>query len=142
VGESDKRIPARSMVGLGHKFELTIKHPGGKEIKALFHEATGLELHSRKLQGLRKNSHITLKRGYTADSSLSDWHSQVKEGKVSKAEARIVLLDESQKPIQRWKVSQAWPAKYEPSDLNAKGNEAAIEVLELSNEGLMLVDPD
>lgn len=114
MGESDKRIPARSMVGLGHKFELTIKHPNGKQIKASFHEATGLEPHPRKLQDVRKYPNITLKRGYTADSSLSDWHSQVKEGKLSKAEASVVLLDESQKKIEQWKVSQAWPAKYEP----------------------------
>jgi phage tail-like protein len=106
---------------MGHKFELTIKHPDGRQIKASFQEAAGLEPHPRKLQGLRKYPNIILKRGYTADSSLSDWHSQVKEGKFGKAEARIVLLDESQKPIQTWKVNQAWPAKYEPSDLNAKG---------------------
>jgi phage tail-like protein len=73
---------------------------------------------------------------------LSDWHSQVKEGKFSKAEARIVLLDESQKPIQTWKVNQAWPAKYEPAELNSKGNEVAIELLELNNEGISLVEPD
>jgi phage tail-like protein len=66
---------------------------------------------------------------------LSDWHSQAKKGNFSKAEASVVLLDESGKPIQRWKVSQAWPAEYEPSELNSKGNEVAIEILELSNEG-------
>ena len=127
---------------MGHKFELTIKHPDGKQIKAWFHQATGLEPHSRKLEGLRKYSNITLKRGYTADSSLSNWHSQVKDGTFSKAEASVVLLDESQKTIRRWKVNEAWPAKYEPAELNSKSNEIAIEILELSNEGLVLDDPD
>lgn len=125
-----------------HKFELTIKHPDGKRIKASFQEATGLEPQVRKLQGLRKHSNITLKRGYTDDSRLSDWHSQVKEGKFSKAEASVVLLDESGKPIQWWKVSQAWPAKYDPGQLNSKSNEVAIQTLELSNEGLVLDGPD
>lgn len=125
-----------------HKFELTIKHPDGKQIKASFQEANGLEPHTRKLQGLRKYSDITLKRGYTADSSLSDWHSQVKDGKFSKAEASVALLDESQKTIQRWKVNQAWPAKYKGAELNSKNNEVEIETLELSNEGLVLVNPD
>ena len=77
---------------MGHKFELMIKHAHGKQIKASFQEATGLEPHSRKLQGLRKYSNITLKRGYTDDSSLSDWHSQVKDGKFIKAEASVVLV--------------------------------------------------
>jgi phage tail-like protein len=127
---------------MGHKFELTIMHPDGKQIKASFQEATGLEPYPRKLQGLRKYSNITLKRGYTSDSSLSEWHWQVKDGTFSKAEASVVLLDESQKTIQRWKVNQAWPAKYEPAELNSKSNEVTIEILELSNEGLVLVDPD
>ena len=101
-----------------------------------------MEPQARKLQGLQKYSNVTLKRGYTADSNLSDWHSEVKEGKSRKAEASVVLLDESQKPIQRWKVSQAWPAKYESAELNSKTNEVAIEILELSNEGVVLDDPD
>jgi hypothetical protein len=70
---------------MGHKFELTITHPNGKQIKASFQEANGLEPHPRKLRGLRPYSNITLKRGYTDDSSLSDWHSQVKDGKFSKS---------------------------------------------------------
>ena len=36
----------------------------------------------------------------------------------------------------RFVVSEAWPTKYDPSDLNAKGNEVLIEVLELVNEGI------
>ena len=33
-------------------------------------------------------------------------------------------------------ISDAWPVKYDPSDLNAKGNEVLIELLELANEGI------
>jgi len=33
-------------------------------------------------------------------------------------------------------VSEAWPVKYVVSDLNAKGNEALIELFELANEGI------
>ena len=36
----------------------------------------------------------------------------------------------------RFVVSEAWPIKYDPTDLNAKGNEALIELLELANEGI------
>jgi phage tail-like protein len=36
----------------------------------------------------------------------------------------------------RFVVSDAWPIKYDPSDLNAKGNEVMIELLELANEGI------
>jgi phage tail-like protein len=33
-------------------------------------------------------------------------------------------------------VSEAWPVKYDPGDLNAKGNDVFIELLELVNEGV------
>ena len=36
----------------------------------------------------------------------------------------------------RFIVSEAWPTKYEVSELNAKGSEVLVETLELSNEGI------
>ena len=35
-----------------------------------------------------------------------------------------------------FEIREAWPAKYEASDLDAAGNEVAIETLELAHEGL------
>jgi phage tail-like protein len=49
----------------------------------------------------------------------------------------IVVLDETgQTDSARFVISDAWPVKYDPSDLNAKGNEVMIELLELANEGI------
>ena len=36
----------------------------------------------------------------------------------------------------RFVVTDAWPTKYDPSDLSGKGNEVYIELLELVNEGI------
>ena len=36
-------------------------------------------------------------------------------------------------------IAEAWPSKYDPMDLNAKGNDVAIETLELVNEGVQRV---
>ena len=33
-------------------------------------------------------------------------------------------------------ITDAWPVKDDPSDLNAKGNEVMIELLEQANEGI------
>jgi phage tail-like protein len=38
------------------------------------------------------------------------------------------------KPVTRWNFKNAWPCKYEGPKLNAKGNEVAIETLELACE--------
>ena len=36
----------------------------------------------------------------------------------------------------RWELVEAWPMKYTPTTFNAKGNDVAIETLELCNEGV------
>jgi phage tail-like protein len=121
--------------------------------KAGFMEVRGLELDIgvieyreggdklltvRKLPGLVKYTNITLKRGYTQDRSLWDWVKKVVDGNVQRANMTITLLDDQRQPVLRWAVHQAWPCKYEGPDLNAKGNDVAIETLEICHEGLEL----
>jgi len=48
----------------------------------------------------------------------------------------IVVQDEAGVDSARFVISDAWPVKYDPSDLMAKGNEVLIELLELANEGI------
>ena len=97
--------------------------------------------HVRKLSGLTKYGNITLKRGISFGNGaldLSKWHADVSTGKVkdSRKTVVIVVLDEVGQDAARFVVSEAWPIKYDPSDLNAKGNEVLIELLELAHEGL------
>jgi phage tail-like protein len=94
--------------------------------------------HVRKLPGLHKYANVTLKRGVTSSMDLFNWHKQVLTGDIANARRNlaIIVLDETGQPQARFKVTAAWPAKYDPSDLNAKGNEVFIELLELANEGV------
>ena len=94
--------------------------------------------HVRKLPGLTKFGNVTLKRGVSSSLELFNWHLQVVRGQISSARKNvaIVVLDEAGKDVARFQVSDAWPAKYDPGDLNAKGNEVFIEALELVNEGI------
>ena len=95
--------------------------------------------HVRKLSGLNKFGNITLKYGVTTDSiQLFNWHKKIVEGQIAanRKKVTIVVLDETGADKARFVVSEAWPVKYDPSDLNAKGNEVFIEALELVNEGM------
>ncbi len=56
--------------------------------------------------------------------------------KDSRKDVAIVVQDEAGADSARFVVSNAWPVKYDPSDLNGKGNEVLIELLELVNEGI------
>lgn len=97
--------------------------------------------HVRKLSGLTKYGNITLKWGLTVGASSLDlfkWHAAVSAGQIQtqRKTVTIVAQKEDGTDAARFVVTDAWPVKYDPSDLNAKGNEAMIELLELANEGI------
>lgn len=97
--------------------------------------------HVRKLSGLTKYGNITLKWGLTVGGAALDlfkWHADISAGllKERRKTVAIVVQDEAGVDAARFVISEAWPVKYDPSDLNAKGNEVIIELLELANEGI------
>ncbi len=97
--------------------------------------------HVRKLSGLTKYGNITLKWGLTVGGAALDlfkWHADISAGliKERRKTVAIVVQDEAGVDAARFVISEAWPVKYDPSDLNAKGNEVMIELLELANEGI------
>jgi phage tail-like protein len=97
--------------------------------------------HVRKLSGLTKYGNITLKWGLTSGGTALDlfkWHADVSAGLVKDRRKKVVIVvqDEAGTDSARFVVTDAWPIKYDPSDLNAKGNETFIELLELVNEGI------
>ena len=94
--------------------------------------------HVRKLPGLTKFGNVTLKRGVSTSLELFNWHLQVVRGEIANARRNvtIVVIDDAGQDVARFQVSAAWPTKYDPGDLNARGNEVFIESLELANEGI------
>jgi phage tail-like protein len=96
--------------------------------------------HARKLTGLTKYGNVTLKWGVTDSTALYDWHRQIVDGDIERKSMAINVLDETgQRTIARWEIAEAWPSKYDPADLNAKGNDVSIEMLEICNEGVTRV---
>ena len=93
----------------------------------------------RKLPGRVKYPNVTLRRGLTTDRLLWDWWKTILAGHVQRRNVGIILLDDDRNEILRWLLNEAWIAKIEVSDLDAEGNEVAIESIELAHEGLELV---
>ncbi len=92
--------------------------------------------HTRKLSGQTKYGNITLKWGITDDNKLYEWYSKVieKGALENRMDIAIVLTDEAGNDKSRWNLEKAWPTKYDPTDFNAKGNDIAIETLEIVTE--------
>ena len=112
-----------------------------------FSECTGLESEvscidyregadhlTRKLPGLHKVSDITLKRGVTKSTELYEWHKNIVNGVSDRRNGTIILMDDDGSDVVRWKFSDGFPRKYEGPSFNAKGNEVAIETLEICCE--------
>ena len=105
-------------------------------IDVIEHREGGENTTLRKLPGLTKYSNITLKWGMTNDRELYDWHRRVVEGEIERKNGSIVLRNRKGEEVARWNFVRAWPTKWDGPDLNAEGNDVAIETLELAHEGV------
>ncbi len=95
----------------------------------------------RKLPGLVKYGNLTLKWGITDSLDMYNWRKLVEQGKMKDARRNlaIILMDEEGNPAARWEFTDAWPNKYDAPDLDGKGNEVAIETVEIVHEGMKRV---
>jgi phage tail-like protein len=91
---------------------------------------------TRKLPGRASFGNVVLRRGVTGDLALFEWFRAVLEGDLQARTVAIVMLDAERQAVRRWIARDAWPTKYAGPGLNAKGNEVAIETLELACEGI------
>jgi phage tail-like protein len=89
----------------------------------------------RKLPGLTKFTNITLKWGLTDSRELYDWYRDVVNGKIQRKNGSIIVLDLEGNEKVRWNFLNAWPTKWDGPDFTAKGNDIAIDMLELAVEG-------
>src|SRR5262245_17124559 len=91
----------------------------------------------RKLPGIEKYSNVTLKRGITGSLTLWNWRKEVRDSTSTfppRKEVTIKLLNEKgdrNTPAMTFKLRNAWPTKITGPSFNAKGNEIALEQLDL-----------
>ena len=81
---------------------------------------------------------LTLRRGLTQSSEWYDWWSAARP---TPRAVSVVLLDANGADAVRWIYSRARPVAYLLSGLNALGNEALVESLELTVGGFAAAFP-
>jgi phage tail-like protein len=127
---------------------------GGTE--AAFQEVSGLDTETQiieyrsgnspefsvvKMPGIKRTGNVTLKKGiFAKDNAFWDWYSQIRLNTIERRTVTIKLLDEAGAPTMVWTLKNAWPTKITGTDLNAEGNEVAVETLELAHEGLQIAN--
>ncbi|RLA83722.1 MAG: phage tail protein [Epsilonproteobacteria bacterium] len=92
----------------------------------------------RKIPGMIKYGNVILKWGITDSLDLYKWRKLVEDGNTQEARKNmaVIILDDKGQAKARWEFSDAWPTKYDASDLKATGSEVAIETLEIAHEGM------
>ncbi len=96
----------------------------------------------RKLPGIEKYSNVVLKRGISGSMTLWEWRRDVRDSSSVNPpykDVTIKLLNEKgerDKPAMTFTLHNAWPTKITGPTMNAKGNEFAVEQLDLVHERL------
>jgi phage tail-like protein len=90
-----------------------------------------------KIPGQLKWSNITLKRGIDAKDQLWQWRKKVLDGKINEArlDGQIDLMDWEGTSVITYKFTRGWPCRYASPSLNAAGDEALVEEIEIAHEG-------
>jgi phage tail-like protein len=125
--------------GLGEEIAFAEVELPAAEIETIeYREGADRTNASRRLSGRVRYGNVLLRRGISGNLELWEWFKAARDGQLLRRDVRITLLDEARNPVQQWLLRDAWPTKYEASDLNAKGNEVLIETLELAVESIDL----
>lgn len=124
------------------------------QVVAAFQEVSGLDSENtpveyreggdpmntvRKLPGMEKYPNLTLKRGITGSLTLWNWRKEVRDGGTAFPPVKnvtIQLQNEQHENVMKWRLTNAWCCKLSGPAMNAKGNEIAIESMDLAYDRL------
>ncbi len=90
-----------------------------------------------RVPGRAKHGNLVLKRGLLATASaFASWCWNTIESDLSQEietkDIDVFLLDPEGEPLMAWNFKNAWPVKWNVSDLNAQENKIVVEQLEFA----------
>jgi phage tail-like protein len=106
----------------------------GSHVEVVEYREGGDVASVRKLPGKVSFPDITLKWGMTNSQEIYEWHRDVANGNIKRANGSVVQLDDTGKEQLRWDFFNAWPSKWDGPAYSAKGNDVSIETLTLTCE--------
>jgi len=122
-------------VGIGNDNDIRFQSVSGLTVEydtESFKEG-GENRFEHKLPVRTKYADLSLKRGMLTDSKVIEWCLKAFANReFTPAQVNVLLLNEKHEPIKRWEVIDAWPKKWNVSDLNAQENSVVVETLDLA----------
>jgi phage tail-like protein len=109
----------------------------GVQVERISYREAGNNAIVRAVPGRVTYASVTLRYGLTASTELWDWLMSTVEGRVSRRNVSVVMLDSAgATEVLRWNLINAWPHEWYGAPLDAMSRELAIETLVLAHEGL------
>ena len=94
-----------------------------------------------KLVGQSRANNIILSSGVITDLALYKWRDEIFNGGAAKIKRRngsvIVLARDGQTQLARWNFQNAWPVRWELSDLDTSTGVGSCQILELAVERIV-----
>jgi phage tail-like protein len=103
-----------------------------------YREGTDRTLGRRRLPGMITSSNITLGRGITDNQELWQWRQDIIQGRSTRKNVSIIVMDDRGAEKIRWNLENCWPSKWTGPSFDASASEVAIESLEIVHEGITL----
>jgi phage tail-like protein len=115
-----------------------------------FSEVTGLEARTEtedfreggvndyvhKIAKETRYSNVTLKRGITDERTMWDWCNAVRSGRVERKTLSVILMDSQRNEKWRWIFRDAFPVKWNATDLSGSANAIVVESMEFAHHGM------
>ena len=93
------------------------------------------------MPGQGSPANVTLNKGIVRGVSvpaLYNWISSIQTNQVEKKDIFVRLCDEKGDPVITWKVINAFPTKLDAPTFDASSDDAAIETMELTGDGITI----
>jgi len=103
------------------------------ELEEETHNEGGENRFVQKLPVRGRYPDLVLKRGMLTDSKVTQWcKAAIQNLDIEPITVWVTLMNENHEPLQTYTFVNAWPKKWNASDLNAEASEIVVESLELA----------
>jgi phage tail-like protein len=132
-------------VGLNHRFRLEMKgirmsftKISGLETSFEFepYEEGGVNHYRHEFPKIINPGVLVLEMGVGDVKKINRWFNAILSGIFDFKSGTIELINVKNQVIRTWQFEGAYPYKWSGPTLDAKGNEVALEVLELKHQGI------
>jgi phage tail-like protein len=106
-------------------------------------ESTDKEVVVTKLPGKSRPAMVTVRRLMTKDMRLAHWHEAVVTGELVAAikSCELVVYNAEGKPVARFLLRNAWPARIEAESVTVDGTKRLYETVTLACDRMTRVGP-